>query len=137
LYLASVETIFSIFFFSFCFKVAEEVIVSIRTVFSFAMEQGEHRRYRRKIQEYYVLVVAQIFIQGVYVAPEALPLEFRFWATVAWLCTKKGRVGAGGEEDTASVSTAAAAATTTTTTTTTTATTAGRRQQHRHHSRRC
>ena len=47
-------------------QVAEEVIVSIRTMFSFAMERGEHRRYRRKIQEYYVLVVAQIFIQGVY-----------------------------------------------------------------------
>ena len=30
--------------------VAEEVISSIRTVFSFAMEPGEHRRYQENIQ---------------------------------------------------------------------------------------
>lgn len=46
--------------------VAEEVIASIRTVFSFAMEQGEHTRYHQKIQTYYILVVQQVFIQGVY-----------------------------------------------------------------------
>jgi ABC-type bacteriocin/lantibiotic exporter with double-glycine peptidase domain len=46
--------------------VAEEVIASIRTIFSFAMEQGEHTRYHRRIQRYYILVVQQVYIQGIY-----------------------------------------------------------------------
>eukprot|EP00041_Stephanoeca_diplocostata_P034246 m.1153954 g.1153954 ORF g.1153954 m.1153954 type:complete len:943 (+) comp24487_c0_seq19:419-3247(+) len=47
-------------------SVAEEVIVSIRTVASFAMEAGEHARYTVQINTYYVLVMKQIFMQGVY-----------------------------------------------------------------------
>eukprot|EP00039_Didymoeca_costata_P007603 m.101644 g.101644 ORF g.101644 m.101644 type:complete len:855 (+) comp13749_c0_seq3:176-2740(+) len=47
-------------------SVATEVISSIRTVFSFAMETVEHSTYSSKIQKYYILVTQQVFIQAVY-----------------------------------------------------------------------
>ena len=40
--------------------VATEVIASIRTVFSFAMEPMEHARYSKKVNTYYVLNMKQV-----------------------------------------------------------------------------
>lgn len=47
-------------------SVATEVVGTIRTVFSFAMEPAEHARYGVRIEKYYKLVVKQVFAQAVY-----------------------------------------------------------------------
>jgi ABC-type multidrug transport system fused ATPase/permease subunit len=47
-------------------SVAQEAIGAIRTVCSFAMENGEYARYESRIDTYYTLIVRQYFISGVY-----------------------------------------------------------------------
>ena len=47
-------------------SVATEAIGAVRTVCSFAMEEGEFQRYEARIDTYYSLIVHQYFIQGIY-----------------------------------------------------------------------
>jgi len=49
-------------------SIAQEAISAIRTVCSFAMEEGEYDRYASKIDVYYHLIVRQYFISGIYYA---------------------------------------------------------------------
>jgi len=46
--------------------VAQEAVGAIRTVFSFAQQHGEHDKYAVCVERYYVLIVYQTFIQGIY-----------------------------------------------------------------------
>jgi len=46
--------------------VAQEAVGAIRTVFSFAQQDFEHQKYAACVERYYVLIIFQTFIQGVY-----------------------------------------------------------------------
>ena len=47
-------------------SVAQEAISAIRTVCSFAMEEGEYLRYEARVDKYYRLIIKQYYIQGIY-----------------------------------------------------------------------
>lgn len=47
-------------------SIAQEVISAMRTVVAFAAERHEHKRYARKVDQYFSLVMRQLVVQGVY-----------------------------------------------------------------------
>ena len=49
-------------------SVAQEAIAAIRTVASFAMEGGEHRKYTSRVDVYFRLILRQFVVQGIYFA---------------------------------------------------------------------